>query len=96
MSTDNLTQILTQAVENLPQPESLKELSHQHRDGDSLPSGRALKKTTGLSCSILSRSSCGEHAVNIRILKYHNIANTGRPQHLHLPILKTHHVLPAT
>ena len=44
MSTDHLTQILTTATEYLSQPESLKELFHQHRDGDPLPSGKALKE----------------------------------------------------
>lgn len=55
MSTDNLTQILTQTVENLPQPESLEKLFHQHRHGASLHSGKNLIEIIGLHALYYSK-----------------------------------------
>lgn len=78
MSTDHLTQILTTATEYLSQPESLKELFHQHRDGDPLPSGKALKEIIELSRSILFPGFFGKSTVNIRTLKYHIGVNIER------------------
>lgn len=78
MSTDNLTQILTQTTDRLSQPESLKELFHQHRDGDPLPSGKALKEIIELARSILFPGFFGKSEINIRTLKYHIGVNVER------------------
>lgn len=78
MSTDNLTKILTTTVEQLSQPESLKELFHQHRDGDPLPSGKALKEIIELSRSILFPGYYGKSTVNVRTIKYHIGVNIER------------------
>ncbi len=78
MSTDNLTQILTQTTDRLSQPESLKELFHQHRDGDPLPSGKALKEIIELARSILFPGFFGKSEINIRTLKYHIGVNIER------------------
>ena len=71
MSTDNLTQILTGTIDRLSRQESLKELFHQHRDGDPLPSGRALKEIIELARSILFPGFFGNSTINTRTLKYH-------------------------
>lgn len=78
MSTDNLTQILTRTIDRLSQPESLKELFHQHRDGDPLPSGKALEEIIELARSILFPGYFGKSTVNIRTLKYHIGVNVER------------------
>ena len=65
MSTGNLTQILTQTIEKLSRRESLKELFHQHRDGDPLPSAKALEEIIGLARSILFPGFYGKSTVNI-------------------------------
>lgn len=71
MSTDNLTQILTGTIDRLSRQESLKELFHQHRDGDPLPSGKALKEITELARSILFPGFFGNSTINNTTLKYH-------------------------
>lgn len=78
MNTDKLTQILTQTVERLSQPESLKELFHQHRNGDPLPSGKALAEIMELSRSILFPGFFGKSTVNVKTLKYHIGVNIER------------------
>lgn len=78
MSTDNLTRILTNTVERLSHPESLKELFHQHRDGDPLPSGKALEEIIELARSILFPGFYGKSTVNVRTLRYHIGVNLER------------------
>lgn len=78
MNTDNLTQILTRTIDKLSQPDSLKELFHQHRDGDPLPSAAALEEMIGLARSILFPGFYGKSTVNIRTLKYHIGVNLER------------------
>ena len=78
MSTGNLTQILTQTIEKLSRRESLKELFHQHRDGDPLPSAKALEEIIGLARSILFPGFYGKSTVNITTLNYHIGVNVER------------------
>jgi len=78
MSTDNLTQILTATVERLSRPESLKELFHQHRDGDPLPSGKALEEIIELARAILFPGFYGKSTVSVRTLRYHIGVNLER------------------
>ena len=78
MSTDNLTQILTTTVEELSSPESLKGLFHQHREGDPLPSSKALGEIIELSRSILFPGYFGKSTVNTQTLKYHIGVNVER------------------
>ena len=51
MSKDTLTHQLTETIEELSSAESLKGLFHQHRDGNPLPSGKALEEIINLSRS---------------------------------------------
>ena len=78
MSTDSLTQILTRTIEKLSQRDSLKELFHQHRDGDPLPSAKALEEIIGLARSILFPGFYGKSTVNINTLNYHIGVNVER------------------
>ena len=78
MSTPNLTHILTQAVDALSEQQSLNGLFHQHRDGNPLPSGKALEEIIGLSRSILFPGFYGKSSVNIRTIRYHIGVNVER------------------
>ena len=78
MSTPNLTHILTQAVDTLSEQQSLNGLFHQHRDGNPLPSGKALEEIIGLSRSILFPGFYGKSSVNIRTIRYHIGVNVER------------------
>lgn len=78
MSTGNLTQILTRTIEKLSQRDSLKELFHQHRDSDPLPSAKALEEIIGLARSILFPGFYGKSTVNINTLNYHIGVNVER------------------
>jgi serine O-acetyltransferase len=73
-----LTQILTRTIEKLSQRDSLKELFHQHRDGDPLPSAKALEEIIGLARSILFPGFYGKSTVNINTLNYHIGVNVER------------------
>lgn len=65
-------------IDQLSQPSSLKELFHQHRDGDPLPSGKALEEIIELVRSILFPGFYGKSTVNIHTLKYHIGVNIER------------------
>ncbi|MBP6065004.1 serine acetyltransferase [Bacteroides sp.] len=71
MSPLNFTHILTQAVDELSESESYKGLFHQHKDGEPLPSARALCEVIELARSILFPGYYGNSTVNSRTIKYH-------------------------
>ena len=78
MRIETLTQTLTQTVEMLSEAESLKGLFHQHRDGNPLPSQRALEEIVELSRSILFPGYYGKSTVNIKTIRYHIGVNVER------------------
>ena len=78
MSTDKLTQILVETVEDLSSPESLKGLFHQHREGDPLPSSKALEEIVELARSILFPGYFGQSTINSHTIKYHIGINVER------------------
>jgi serine O-acetyltransferase len=78
MSTQRLTQLLTQTVEALSEKQSLKGLFHQHRDGYPLPSGKALEDIIELSRAILFPGYYGKSTINIETIKYHIGVNMER------------------
>ena len=78
MSTENITQTLTQTVEELSEPVSLKGLFHQHRDGNPLPSLHALEEIIELSRSILFPGFYGKSTVNTKTIRYHIGVNMER------------------
>lgn len=49
MSSENTTHILTQTVDHLSELYALKGLFHEHREGDPLPSGKALEEIVELA-----------------------------------------------
>lgn len=71
MSPLNFTHILTQAVDELSESESYKGLFHQHKDGEPLPSARALCDVIELARSILFPGYYGNSTVNSRTINYH-------------------------
>jgi serine O-acetyltransferase len=82
MSKCNLTHVLTQTVNELSETESLKGLFHQHRDGDPLPSGKALEEIIDLSRAIIFPGYYGKSSVNSKTIKYHIGVNVERLQKL--------------
>ena len=62
---------MTQAVDELSESESYKGLFHQHKDGEPLPSARALCEVIELAPSILFPGYYGNSTVNSRTIKYH-------------------------
>ena len=73
-----MTQILTRTVEELSEKESLQGLFHEHRDGDPLPSSKALEEIIDLSRSILFPGYFGKSTVNINTIRYHIGVNIER------------------
>jgi len=71
MSPLNFTHILTQAVDELSKSESYKEVFHQHKDGEPLPSAKVLYDIIELSRSILFPGYYGNSTVNSRTINYH-------------------------
>src|SRR5574344_1226118 len=78
MSSLNFTHIMTKTVDELSESESLKGLFHQHRDGNPLPSGKALQEIIELSRSIIFPGYYGKSTVNIRTIRYHIGVNIER------------------
>ena len=78
MSSYDFTHILTQTVDSLSEPESLKGLFHQHSDGYPLPSGKALEEIIDLSRSILFPGYFGKSSVDTHTIRYHIGVNTER------------------
>lgn len=71
MSKLELIHQLQATVEALSEPDSLKGLCHQHRDGNPLPSGKALEAIIDLSRSILLPGYFGNSQVNLSTIQYH-------------------------
>ncbi len=70
MIAHNMTLMLNETVEKLSEPESLKGLFRQHRDGYPLPSSKVLKEIIQLSRAILFPGYFGKSRVNISTIKY--------------------------
>lgn len=70
MIARNITHLLNETIEQLSEPESLKGLFRQHRDGYPLPSSKELKEIIQLSRSILFPGYFGKSKVNISTIKY--------------------------
>lgn len=70
MIAHKMTLMLNETVEKLSEPESLKGLFRQHREGYPLPSGKALEEIIQLARSILFPGYFGKSQVNISTIKY--------------------------
>ena len=73
---------LTETVEELSEPSSLKGLFHQHRDGYPLPSSTALEEIIQLARAILFPGYFGKSQVNVKTIKYQIGVNVERLQKL--------------
>ncbi len=70
MSSEQTTHVLTQTVDALSGKESLKGLFHEHRDGDPLPSAKALEEIIELARAIIFPGYYGHSSVKFRTIKY--------------------------
>ncbi len=70
MSTQNTTHLLTETVDQLSDPKTLKGLFHQHREGYPLPSSVVLEEIVQLARAILFPGFFGKSQVNIQTIKY--------------------------
>ena len=70
MSSENTTHLLTQTVDELSGKESLKGLFHEHRDGDPLPSAKALEEIIELARAIIFPGFYGHSSVKLQTIKY--------------------------
>lgn len=70
MSIQNTILLLTETVEKLSDPQTLKGLFHQHREGYPLPSSTVLEEIVQLSRAILVPGFFGKSQVNIQTIQY--------------------------
>ncbi len=70
MSSEKTANIITQTVDTLSGMESLKGLFHEHRDGDPLPSAKALEEIIELARAILFPGFYGHSSVKFHTIKY--------------------------
>ncbi len=71
MDFQHLNTLLGDTIDKLSQPNSLKGLFHEHRDGDPLPSGQILSETIELCRAILFPGFYGNNTINNHTLQYH-------------------------
>lgn len=70
MNPFDITHVLARAVDELADTADMKELFHQHRQGDPLPSGKVLEEVIALCRSVLFPGYYGCSTVNGSTLKY--------------------------
>lgn len=80
MSNGQLTHVLTNTVDRLSAPESLKGICHHHRDGNPLPSGKVLEEIISLVRAILFPGYYGNSSFDSKTIRYHIGVNV---EHLH-------------
>lgn len=78
MPSQNFTNILTQAVDELSESASYQGLIRQHTDGNPLPSGSVLCEIIELSRAILFPGYFGNATLNSRTINYHIGVNVER------------------
>ena len=78
MTSQNFMHILTQAVDELSESESYKGLFHLHKEGEPLPSAKALHEIIELARSILFPGYYGNSTINSRTIHYHIGVNVER------------------
>lgn len=80
MSNGQLTHVLTNTVDRLSAPESLKGICHHHRDGNPLPSGKVLEEIISLVRAILFPGYYGNSSFDSKTIRYYIGVNV---EHLH-------------
>ncbi len=78
MNTPSFSNLLTQTVDKLSERESLKGLFHQHKDGNPLPSSKALEEIVELTRAIIFPGFFGKSSVSMRTMRYHIGVNIER------------------
>lgn len=78
MTLHQITHTLTETVEELSSLNSLQGVFHEHKDGDPLPSQKALREIIELCRSILFPGFYGKSTVNCHTIKYHIGVNLER------------------
>lgn len=78
MSSEKTANIITQTIDTLASKESLRGLYHEHRDGDPLPSAKALEEIIELARAIIFPGFYGHSSVKFHTLKYQIGVNTER------------------
>lgn len=82
MSALDLTHRLTETTEKLSEPNSLKDIFHQHRDGNPIPSNKVLGEIIELIREIIFPGYYGEYNVHSQTLKFHIGVNVEKLYHL--------------
>ncbi len=82
MNSTDFTHILTKTIDLLSDSESYKELIHQHKDGESLPSAKTLNRIIDLCRATLFPGYYGKSSINSRTIKYHIGVNIEKLFHL--------------
>lgn len=82
MSNGQLTHVLTNTVDRLSAPESLKGICHHHRDGNPLPSGKVLEEIISLVRAILFPGYYGNSSFDSKTIRYHIGVNVERLHHM--------------
>lgn len=77
-----INETITQVVQQLADPSSLKGLFHEHRDGDPLPSARSLREVVELCRTILFPGFYGDATLDSSTLNYHIGVNVERLLHV--------------
>lgn len=70
MNTHDPIDMMKQTIEELSDANSLKGLFHQHRDGNPMPSNKALEEIIELARAILFPGFFGRSTVNVNTLSY--------------------------
>ncbi len=70
-SPENYTRLLADTVEALSDTAAMKDMFHQHRHGDPLPSAPALEEIIGLCRALVFPGYYGKSALNSVTVKYH-------------------------
>ena len=70
MNTQETIDVMKKTIDELSDANSLKGLFHQHRDGNPMPSNKALEEIIELSRAILFPGFFGKSTVNINTLSY--------------------------
>lgn len=70
MSSKDISNQLSNTIDELSSADSLNGIFHEHRDGDPLPSGHDLEEIIDLARALIFPGFYGRSSVNLRTIKY--------------------------
>lgn len=82
MSALDLTHTLTETIKKLSESNSLKDIFHQHKDGNPIPSNKVLGEIIELLREILFPGYYGEYTVHSKTIQFHIGVNVEKLYHL--------------